>query len=78
LFENLIQLVNIVGSIFYGTVLGIFLVVFYIKHVMAKAIFYSAVISQITIFIIYYYAIFFTRAEKKNWVIYGSTSLERC
>lgn len=58
LFENLIQLVNIVGSIFYGTVLGIFLVGFYIKYVQAKAIFYSAVISQITIFIIYYFAIF--------------------
>jgi Na+/proline symporter len=58
LFENLIQLVNIIGSIFYGTVLGIFLVGFYIKHVHAKAIFYSAVISQLTIFIIYYYAIF--------------------
>jgi Na+/proline symporter len=38
LFENLIQLVNIVGSIFYGTVLGIFLVGFYIKFVKAKAI----------------------------------------
>lgn len=58
LFENLIQLVNIIGSIFYGTVLGIFLVGFYIKYVRAQAIFYSAVISQLTIFIIYYYAIF--------------------
>jgi SSS family solute:Na+ symporter len=58
LFENLIQLVNIIGSIFYGTVLGIFLVGFYIKSVQAKAVFCSAVISQITIFIIYYYAIF--------------------
>ena len=58
LFENLIQLVNIIGSIFYGTVLGIFLVGFYIKNVHSKAIFYSAVISQITIFIIYYFAIF--------------------
>jgi len=58
LFENLIQLVNIVGSIFYGTVLGIFLVGFYLKHVQAKAIFYSAVISQLAIFIIYYFAIF--------------------
>jgi Na+/proline symporter len=55
LFENLIQLVNIIGSIFYGTVLGIFLVGFYIKSVQAKAVFCSAVISQITIFIIYYY-----------------------
>jgi Na+/proline symporter len=58
LFENLIQLVNIVGSIFYGTVLGIFLVGFYLKRVKAEAIFYGAVISQITIFFIYYYAIF--------------------
>ena len=58
LFENLIQLVNIVGSIFYGTVLGIFLVGFYITHVQARSVFYSAIISQITIFIIYYFAIF--------------------
>jgi SSS family solute:Na+ symporter len=57
LFENLIQLVNIVGSIFYGTVLGVFLVGFYIKYVKASAIFYSAVISQTTIFFIYYYTI---------------------
>ncbi|WP_309640516.1 sodium:solute symporter family transporter [Flavobacterium sp.] len=54
LFENLIQLVNIVGSIFYGTVLGIFLVGFYIKFVQAKAIFWGAVISQLLIFYIYY------------------------
>lgn len=54
LFENLIQLVNIVGSIFYGTVLGIFLVGFYIKYVKANAIFYAAVFSQFTIFYIYY------------------------
>jgi solute:Na+ symporter, SSS family len=54
LFENLIQLVNIIGSIFYGTVLGIFLVGFYIKFVKAKAIFWGAVISQILIFYIYY------------------------
>lgn len=57
LFENLIQLVNIVGSIFYGTVLGVFLVGFYIKYVKANAIFYSAVISQTTIFFIYYFTI---------------------
>ncbi|AWI26660.1 sodium:solute symporter [Flavobacterium pallidum] len=57
LFVNLIQLVNIVGSIFYGTVLGIFLVGFYINYVKSAAIFWSAVISQLIIFIIYYYAI---------------------
>ena len=54
LFENLIQLVNIVGSIFYGTVLGIFLVGFYVKYVKAKAIFWAAVCSQLAIFYIYY------------------------
>jgi solute:Na+ symporter, SSS family len=57
LFENLIQLVNIVGSIFYGTVLGVFLVGFYIQYVKANAIFFSAVISQTTIFFIYYFTI---------------------
>lgn len=54
LFENLIQLVNIIGSIFYGTVLGIFLVGFYIKRIQASAIFWSAVICQLTIFYIFY------------------------
>jgi solute:Na+ symporter, SSS family len=57
LFENLIQLVNIVGSIFYGTVLGIFLVGFYVKFVKASAIFWSGIISQTTVFLIYYFAI---------------------
>ncbi len=57
LFDNLIQMVNIIGSLFYGTVLGIFLVGFYIKYVKAKAIFFSALISQSTIFFIYYFAI---------------------
>lgn len=57
LFENLIQLVNIVGSIFYGTVLGIFLVGFYIRFIRKNAIFWGAVVSQTTIFFIYYFAI---------------------
>lgn len=54
LFENLIQLVNIIGSIFYGTVLGIFLIGFYIKYIKGKAVFVGACISQITIFYIFY------------------------
>jgi len=58
LFENLIQLVNIIGSIFYGTVLGIFLVGFYTKKIGGKSIYYSAIISQIAIFIIYYFTNF--------------------
>ncbi|MDP2162555.1 MAG: sodium:solute symporter, partial [Flavobacterium sp.] len=54
LIENLIQLVNIVGSVFYGTILGIFLVAFFFKFIKGNAIFYAGVISQIIIFIIYY------------------------
>ena len=54
LFENLIQLVNIVGSIFYGTVLGIFLIGFYIKYVKSNAVFYGALLSQLLIFYVYY------------------------
>ena len=54
LFENLIQLVNIIGSIFYGTILGIFLVAFFFKNVKSNSVFYSACLSQITIFIIFF------------------------
>lgn len=54
LFENLIQLVNIIGSIFYGTVLGIFLIGFYIKYIKGKAVFIGACVSQLTIFYIFY------------------------
>ncbi|QEE50568.1 sodium:solute symporter [Flavobacterium alkalisoli] len=54
LFENLIQLVNIIGSIFYGTVLGIFLVAFYIKYIKAEAIFWGALITQAVVIYIWY------------------------
>jgi solute:Na+ symporter, SSS family len=46
LADNLIEFVNIIGSIFYGTILGIFLVAFYIRYVKANAVFVAAVISQ--------------------------------
>ena len=54
LFENLIQLVNIIGSIFYGTILGIFLIGFFTKKIKSNSVFYSACISQILIFVIYF------------------------
>jgi len=54
LTENLIQLVNIIGSIFYGTILGIFLVGFFFKKIQAKSIFNSALTTQLIIFIIFY------------------------
>ena len=53
LFENLIQLVNLIGSIFYGTILGIFMVAFFFKNIKGNQVFYAACISQISIFMIY-------------------------
>lgn len=49
LFDNLIQLVNFIGSIFYGTILGIFLVAFYFKRIKGHAIFIAACISQVIV-----------------------------
>ncbi|WP_298955735.1 sodium:solute symporter [uncultured Nonlabens sp.] len=49
LFDNLIQLVNFIGSIFYGTILGIFLVAFYFKKIKGQAIFIAACISQVIV-----------------------------
>jgi SSS family solute:Na+ symporter len=70
LFENLIQLVNIIGSIFYGTVLGIFLVGFYSQKIRGKSIFYAAIISQIAIIVIYYFTNFIypSGAEKLGYL----------
>ncbi|WP_397362360.1 sodium:solute symporter [Olleya sp. R77988] len=45
LAENLIQLVNIIGSIFYGNVLGIFLLAFFFKYIKANAVFVAALIT---------------------------------
>lgn len=51
--ENLIEAVNILGSLFYGTILGIFMVAFFLKKVGAKSIFISAIISEIIVISIY-------------------------
>ncbi|MCC1484269.1 sodium:solute symporter [Winogradskyella immobilis] len=51
LAENLIQLVNIIGSIFYGNVLGIFLLAFFFKYIKANAVFVGALITQVIIVI---------------------------
>ncbi|WP_271783575.1 sodium:solute symporter [Aquimarina algiphila] len=54
LFDNLIQLVNIIGSIFYGNVLGIFLLAFFIKFVKSNATFIAALITQIVIIFVWW------------------------
>jgi len=48
--NSLIETVNILGSLFYGTILGIFMVAFWLKRVGAQAVFFAAILSQLTVF----------------------------
>jgi SSS family solute:Na+ symporter len=65
--ENLIQAVNILGSLFYGTILGLFVVSFYIKFVKGTAVFIAGIIGQA--FIVYCF--FFTEIAYLNFNIIG-------
>jgi solute:Na+ symporter, SSS family len=49
--ENLIQAVNILGSLFYGTILGIFVVGFYLKSIKANAVFWAALLAEAIVII---------------------------
>ena len=67
LFENLIQLVNIVGSVFYGNVLGIFLLAFFFRNTKGNAVFISGLITQVLVFFIYYFYVYET--EKISYIL---------
>lgn len=53
--DNLIEVVNILGSFFYGTILGIFLVAFWMKHVKGTAVFYAALITEMFVIAAWYF-----------------------
>jgi len=63
LFDNLIQAVNMVGSIFYGTILGIFFTAFFLKGVGGKAVFRAAVIAEAVVM----YMFFFVDKDAYLW-----------
>ncbi len=54
LFDNLIEAVNIIGSLFYGTILGVFVVAFFFKKIKGNAVFIAAIISELIILYIYF------------------------
>lgn len=56
LFDNLIEAVNILGSLFYGTILGIFLVAFLFKKVGGTAVFVAALLSEGIIFMLFFFS----------------------
>lgn len=51
---SLIEAVNVLGSLFYGVILGVFLVAFYLKHVKANAVFISAVVIELCIVLLFW------------------------
>ena len=53
--ENLIQFVNIVGSLFYGTILGIFLSAFYLKYLKSTSVFIGGIVGEAIILYLYFY-----------------------
>jgi solute:Na+ symporter, SSS family len=55
LLDNLIQAVNIIGSIFYGTILGIFLVAFYFKRIKGNAVFFAALLAEGVVLYCFYF-----------------------
>ena len=58
LFENLIQLVNIIGSLFYGTILGVFLLAFFFKRVMGTAALIAGLIGQVAVLTLHFLTVF--------------------
>ena len=52
--ENLIEAINILGSIFYGVLLGLFLVAFFLRHVGGHAVFFAAVIAQVLVIVMFF------------------------
>lgn len=63
LFDNLIQAVNMVGSIFYGTILGIFFTAFFLKQVKGQAVFIAALMAQSIVA----YLFFFVNKDAYLW-----------
>ncbi|MBO3271873.1 sodium:solute symporter [Hymenobacter defluvii] len=51
--ENLIQAVNILGSLFYGAMLGLFMVAFFLPKIQAKAAFWATVVGQIAVLVLF-------------------------
>ena len=52
--NSLIEAVNILGSWFYGTILGVFLVAFYMKRIGSNAVFIAAIVSELIVITVYF------------------------
>jgi len=69
LFDNLIQAVNIIGSIFYGVILGVFLAAFFQPKVKGRAAFLAAILTQIIVIVVYVMSEYKMSLNLFGWVI---------
>lgn len=69
LFDNLIEMVNVLGSLFYGTILGIFLVAFFFKKIKGGGVFYAALVAEAVVLLIHF-------AQVYHWPILGEFKVE--
>lgn len=69
LFDNLIEMVNVLGSLFYGTILGIFMVAFFFKRIRGGGVFYAALLAEAVVLIIHF-------AQVYQWSWFGNWQVE--
>ena len=53
--ENLIESINIIASLLYGNVLGIFLIAFFLSKIKSNNVLFGSILSQLTVFIMYFF-----------------------
>ena len=71
MFENLIQLVNILGSLFYGTILGVFLVAFFFKSIKGKAALAAGITAQIVVLSFHFATVYFPEHFQLGYLWYN-------
>jgi SSS family transporter len=69
LFDNLIEMVNLLGSLFYGTILGVFLVAFFFKRIKSTAVFWAALLAEAAVLIIHF-------GRVQNWKLFETFHVE--
>ncbi|MFT4600334.1 MAG: SSS family solute:Na+ symporter [Arenicella sp.] len=71
MFENLIQLVNILGSLFYGTILGVFLLAFFFKSVKGSAALAAGLTAQISVLALHFATVYFPDSFQLGYLWYN-------
>jgi len=72
LFENLIQLVNILGSLFYGTILGVFLVAFFFKKIKGQAVLIGGITAQLAVLSLHFLTVYFPDKFQLGYLWYNA------